>query len=358
MNFDDEPGAQASSIYGVATRRQFMKAALAAGVSLPVVTGFLDAWGRGFTDTANAARTKAITMKLGTASGPTYYQAIAGLRFKQRVEKATSGSISVQLFLNDVLGSDPDQVKGLQLGTLESYIGATANMIPFEPTLGVLDLPYIFESPTHYYTVMNTRLGRGFKEGIGYHGIHVLEWWEGGYRDIYNNGHVVNTPTDLQGMKLRTLPTPAYVAYFKALGAVPVALAYPELYLALQQGTLNGAEGGLASALSVHQDQVFKYTTITHHSFTPAFFGVSASFWGALSKSNQKIIQDAAKAVTPYQQKADTAFVNRAVARFKAENIQVLTPNRAPFKAIAQQVWSQFSGKYGAGSIKEIRKAA
>jgi tripartite ATP-independent transporter DctP family solute receptor len=219
-------------------------------------------------------------------------------------------------------------------------------------------MPYVVDSAAHYFKVLSGSLGQKLTKSLDDKGIHLIDWWAGGTRDVYHNKRAIEKPADMAGLKLRTIQSPVYVATFKAFGAIPTPLAVGDVFLALKTGTLDGAETALTAAVSLNHDQVVKYASLTHHQFTSAVFACSKIWWDALAKDLQQSIRKVADQITPNERNSDTSSMNDAITKMKGEGITVVTPDRAAFRAIAQGVWSQFAAQYGQDTIDGIRKQA
>lgn len=337
------------------TRRSFIAKALAASVSLPTIAAFLNACGGQQT---LAPSTATASMKLASASGPSYFQVIQAMKLADEAKTNSGGRLTVQVYPNAQLGGEVAALNGLQLGTIEGYVGGTASGTSILPELGVLDLPYLFDSDAHYFKVMDGSLGNTLQAELDAKDIHLLAWWAGGVRDVYNNRHAINEPADMKGLKLRIIQSPVYVATFKAFGAIPTPLAFGDVYLALKTGTLDGAETALTAAVSANQDQVVKYASLTHHQYTSAMLACSKTWWAGLAPDLQGALEKAVASVTPAERNADDAALQAAVTKMTGEGIDVVTPDRAAFRAIATGVWSQFAGQFGQDTINAIRNQA
>lgn len=339
------------------TRRGFIKTALASGVSMATIGGFLEACGGAQTATTSGS-TATGTMKIASASGPSYFQVVSAMQFKDRIEKDTNNRMQVTVYPAGQLAGEADAIKGMQLGTIDAYVGSTASATSVVPDLGVVDMPYLFDSAAHYFKVMTGSVGTKLSKALEAKSIHLIDWWAGGVRDVYHNKHAIQKPADMVGMKLRIIQSPVYVATFKAMGAVPTPIAFGDVYLALKTGTLDGAETALTAAWASNHDQVVKYASLTHHQYTSAMLACSKTWWDGLAKDLQESVKKASAAVTPGERNADDKALQDAIAKAKGESVEVVTPDRAAFRSVAQSVWGQFAAQYGQDTIDAIRKQA
>lgn len=301
---------------------------------------------------------KVVKMKIASSSPADYFQVKSAQEFGKRAEELANGKLKVEVYPDGQLGSAADAVQGLRTGSIEAYIGSTSSATELVPEFEVLDFPYLFESYEHYFKVMDGELGKQMADEARAKGVDVLEWWAGGVRDVYNNGRPIHAPADMKGMKLRVNESPVYVATFKAFGAIPTPLDFPEVQLGLQQGVIDGAETALTVAVSSKQMESVDYASLTHHQYTSAMFAVGQKWFDNLDPEIQQAIETAADEVTPDERKADDQVLADAVAAFKAAGKEVVEPDRAAFEAIAAKVREQFAEKFPPETFETIASEA
>jgi tripartite ATP-independent transporter DctP family solute receptor len=308
-------------------------------------------------DSSSGSAASAV-MKISSASPSQYFQVVAASKFADRVNELSKGKIKATVYANSELAGEVATLNGLQLGTIECYVGSTASATTSIPAFGVLDFPYLFETDAHYFRVMASSIGKALSSAAEAQGIHVLDYWAGGVRDVYNNGKLIREPADMKGMKLRVIQSPVYTATFQAWGAIPTPLASGEVYVGLEQGTLTGAETALTVAVLSKEDEVVKYASLTHHQYTSAMLAVSKQWWDGLSPALQDVINQAAAEATPSERDGDAAALASAVAAFQQAGKTVVTPDRAAFKAIALKVRPQFYTTYPQATFSAIESMA
>ena len=170
--------------------------------------------------------------------------------FADRLAELSGGEIKVEIYANSQLGSEAQTLQGLQTGTMDFGIIATyANVVPKGR---IFELPFLFRDYDHWLQTTTGAPGQEVSTSAGGSGLAVLGYWFGGWRDIYGNREI-RAIEDFNGLKIRTQQTPAYVQLFQAAGAIPTPIAWPETYLALQQGTVDASETGLSYVLDAKQ---------------------------------------------------------------------------------------------------------
>ena len=299
----------------------------------------------------------ATTMKLAYATAKDYYHHQAAMVFKEAVEKATGGQLTVQLFADAQLGGEAQILEGLKAGTIEGYIGSNAVLTNFVPEMGLLDLPYLFRDYPHAFSFTGGNLGKRLTAAAEAKGLHIVGYWPAGRRDIYGNSRIEN-PQDLRGVKIRCITSPVYIATFKAFGAIATPLAWPETYGALQQGVVQAAETALTSAVSASHHEVIKFVSLTGHGLTIASLTVASPWFNALAPAVRQAVADAELLARARAIELDASSFDGAIATIKKAGRTIVTPNSASFRQIVYQtVYPQFSDRFDPQLLKQITGA-
>ena len=276
--------------------------------------------------------------------------------FVKRVGELSNGQIDAKAYHAGALGSETQCVESLQLGSVQAGVVTSAVFVSLSPPLGVLDLPYIFRDWDHFFKVVDGPIGQRIAEGLPKRGLRALGYWIGGVRDAYGN-RVVKTPDDFKGMKLRTMQTPMYVALFKAYGAIPTPIAWPETYLALAQGTVDGAETALVAMHDNKQYEVVKYATRTKHAISAGPFVVSERWWQSLTPDQQKAILQAELETRKLARENFFAYDRSVVDDLRAKGMTVVEPDLTPFREVALKIYPQFEKDIGKDVIQSVLDA-
>jgi tripartite ATP-independent transporter DctP family solute receptor len=262
------------------------------------------------------------------AGGKSYDQ------FAQCVNQRSNGLIDLKIFHSAQLGSDAAALELLQNGGLdftESTIFSNAI-----PQAAVFDLPFLFKDEAHWAKAVDGAPGKTIADAGIAKGIHILSYDIGGWRDIYGNKKI-ETAADLKDVKIRTLQSPAYVQLFQALGAVPVPLAFTEVYLGLQQGTLDLAETALPSMVGSKQYEVSKYVAATHHGLSSVMWAISEKTWQSLPKDAQATVVACDAERTAFERKQILTDATAIDTQLQTTNhLEYTHPDRAPFVEAAQ----------------------
>jgi len=183
--------------------------------------------------------------------------------FKKHVEEKTGGKVKVTTYPNSQLGGEREQLEGVQLGTIQMAALSSGPLPGIFPQIMVFDLPYLFASQKAAFEVLDGPTGQEIFDLMkAKTGIRGLVWGENGFRHFTNSVRTVTKPSDMQGLKIRTMENPAHMAIVKALGASPTPMAFNEVYSGLQQKTIDGQENPISLIVSMKFYETQKYLTL------------------------------------------------------------------------------------------------
>lgn len=210
--------------------------------------------------------------------------------FAERVEKETDGRVTIKIFGNGVLGDQLDYFSQVQKGVVDLGLVNSAALENVIPAYGVVNLPYIFRTSEEYGAVMaDPGVRAALFDEAGKHNFVPLGFLSSGFRSIYTTS-AVESIDDLKGKKIRTMSSKTYIEMLTRFGAVPTPLSFGELYSGLQQGVVNGAEGGLAGLWSAKFGEVAKYALATEQTRLTDFVVASQKFRDSLSPSDFEVV--------------------------------------------------------------------
>jgi len=217
--------------------------------------------------------------------------------FKSLVEAGSNGGITVQTFPNGQLGKDNEVLEQVKTGVVESGIFSTGGFAAGYPLIGVLDVPFAFPTISATYPVFDGPFGQKLAADIKKKtGMTVLGFGDsGGFFHITNNKKPITTPADMQGLKIRTMGLDTHKAIIQSLGGQPTALAWAEVYTALQTGVADGQMNPIPIIAFAKLQEVQKFLTLTGHLFAPYVWVVSTKFWDSLTAEEKKVVASSAK---------------------------------------------------------------
>ncbi|MDR3353920.1 MAG: DctP family TRAP transporter solute-binding subunit [Synergistaceae bacterium] len=276
-------------------------------------------------------------------------------KFKKDVEERTGGRVKIEIYPNAQLGSDRQAIEGISIGTIEMAVVGGSSLLTLDDRMTIMDLPFIFKTREAAHKAYDEFLTDEFNKYLEPHDILILFSGELGYRHITNNKAPIKAPSDLKGLKIRTMENPLHVETFRLLGASPTPVAFSELYTALQQGTVDAQENPIGVIVTSRLFEVQKYTSLTGHIYTTAPFIISKSYWEKLPEDIRKTISDILAETKTYQrdiiEKQNSEFIG------ELEKAGVIINDLSPeekqvFIDLCKPVYDSFIDKHGDELIK------
>jgi len=295
-------------------------------------------------------------MKISISIAQNSHQGIGIDTLAKEVERRTNGRIKIQGFYSGSLGGERESIEAVQLGTQELTFTSTGPVPNFVPAARILDIPFLFRDKAHARAVLDGPIGQEMLKEFESKGFKALAWGENGVRHMTNSKRSVNSPEDLKGLKMRTMENPVHVAAYKGFGIVTTPMAFPEVFTALQQGTVDGQENPLSVIMAAKFDQVQKHLSLTGHVYSPAIFLMNKASFDKLSAADKQVFLDAA---------AEAVKVNRArvdeddakgVSELRSKGMTVVeNVDKAKFQAALTPVYAEFEKQFGKANIDRIR---
>jgi tripartite ATP-independent transporter DctP family solute receptor len=211
----------------------------------------------------------------------------------KRVDELTNGDVRIRVFHNGQLGQQRESIELVQQGALDMAKSNAAEMEAFEPLFAVLTLPYIFKDSAHAKAVLTGEVGQAVLDAGKDNGLVGIGFLFEGARSFYANKPILS-PAEMAGMKMRVQPSPSAIRMVELLGAQPTPIAFGELYSALQQGVVDGAENSIGALTQVRHGEVSKHYSLNEHTMVPAVYFMSTAAWDSLSPEQQAAVRQAA----------------------------------------------------------------
>ncbi len=303
---------------------------------------------------------KQIILRNSYVHVPEHPTSLATIQFGKLVEERTKGRVKVEIYPGGQMGAERELFEALMMGTLEMSPLSTGVIASFSRESGVWDLPYIFRDSGHAYRVLDGPIGKKVGEfALKKTGVRFLAYSENGWRHMTNKVRPINKPDDLKGLKIRTMTAPIMREVIGALGANPVPIGWPEVYLALQQGVADGQENPHVNTYGAKLYEVQKYVSLTGHIYAPFAWIINDKFFQGLPADIQKVILDTAKEMADWDrkesQRRDGDFLKKLVDKGMIVNTP---PDLAPFREKGKVVYEKFAEQVGGMDlIKEILNA-
>ncbi|WP_207537122.1 TRAP transporter substrate-binding protein DctP [Sabulicella rubraurantiaca] len=211
---------------------------------------------------------------------------------KEAFERATNGRYRVNIQRND---NEREVIESVQIGTAECYLGSTGPVGNFVPEVRNLDVPFLFRDYPHARGVLDSEIGQQLLSRFQPRGLVGVAWMENGFRHLTNSRREVNTPTDMRGLKVRTMENQVHMRAFSALGVLPTPMAFSELVPALQQGTVDGQENPIPVIVANNLNQVQRFLTLTGHVYSPGVLICNPAFLARMSAADRNAFNEAAR---------------------------------------------------------------
>ncbi len=296
----------------------------------------------------------AIKLTLGHGAAPGNPRHEASVKFADVVKAKSNGRIEVQVAPSAQLGDDAAMVTALRTGAIDMTAnsqGAVANAVPEYAAFG---MPFMFSNPAQAFKILDGALGKELADKSAEKGMIVLGYWDNGIRQMTNSKRPINKVEDMKGLKMRTPPDATLVDIMQALGAEAQQIKFAELYVALQQGVVDGQENPLVNIHASKLYEVQKHLALTNHQFQMTPFLMSKRTWDKLSDADRKVVQEAAAEATVLQRKLSQEADDKLLAELKAKGVQVTTVDKAAFANATSKVDDKWLATPIGGYLKKV----
>ncbi len=295
-------------------------------------------------------------MKISISTSQNSHQGVAIDTFAKEVAARTNGRYKIETFYNGSLGGERESIEAVQLGTQELAFSSTGPVPNFVPETKILDVPFLFRDKAHARAVLDGPIGQELLTKFDAKGFKALAWAENGFRHMTNSKRDVKGPEDLKGLKMRTMENPVHIAAYKGLGIITTPMAFPEVFTALQQGTVDGQENPLSVIMAAKFSQVQKHLSLTGHVYSPCIFVMNKAAFDKLSAADKTAFLEAAKvAVKANRDRVDQDDAN-GVKELRAQGMNVIeNVDKAKFVSTLAPVNAEFEKQFGKANLDKIR---
>ena len=276
----------------------------------------------------------------------------AVVRMGKKLETASNGRISIQMYPSMQLGGEKEMIEQAQVGALQIARISVGPMGPIVPELNVFNLPFMFRDNAHMEKVVDGPIGEEMLKKLSDHataGLIGLCWMNAGSRNVYNSKHPIMKVEDLKGLKIRMMGNPVFVDTMNSLGGNGVAMGFDQLINAMQTGVVDGAENNEPSYESGQHYRYAKFYSKTGHLIIPEILVFSKKSWEGLSKDDQALLAKLAKEAQQEQRKLWYEREEESLKKMKEAGAQVNdVADRKPFQAAVKPVWDKYGAQYAA----------
>ena len=264
------------------------------------------------------------------------------LEFQKALEKKSKGKLKVKIFPDGQLGSERELLELLQIGSVAATKVSAATLSNFVPEYHVLGIPYLFRDKTHQFNVLEGPIGKSVLEKGSKFWLRGLCYYDAGSRSFYTSKKAIRTPEDLKGLKIRVMNNQMAINMVNSMGGSATPLAYGELYTAIQQGVVDGAENNPPSFVSSNHYEISKYYTLDEHSSVPDVLLIGTKYWDKMSKEERIWVQEAADESSQAQKKFWSESVAESMKVIKDWGVEVIIPKKSLFAEKSKSVVEEF----------------
>jgi C4-dicarboxylate-binding protein DctP len=272
----------------------------------------------------------------------------AALAFKDYVEKATNGSIKVEILPAGQFGNDADTMTGLRLGTLEMAVAHDGAIAVIHKPIGVLGIPFLYDNHEHAWRVYDSPWLKEFSDDmIKKTGVRLMSLADNGVRHFTNSKRPIHTPDDMKGLKIRVMPSPVFQTLVTSLGASPSAIPWAELPTALQQKVVDGEENGVTNIIAASLYQYQKYITLDGHVWSIHGYTINEKFYQGLTPVERKAVEEGTQIATAIHRKMTSdqdKDAKQILTKLGMEVTEITPAELAQFRNLAQppvKAWAE-----------------
>lgn len=261
----------------------------------------------------------------------------------KRLEELSGGTMKIDIYPSGVLGSEVQCIEQIQSGSLAMTKVSTAAIETFIPELGVFGVPYLFRDESHFWEVVNGEIGHELL-GVGEaSGLRGLCYYDAGSRNFYSTKRPIRSPADLKGMKIRVQNSRIAIEMIEAMGGSPTPIAWGELYSALAQGVVDGAENNPPSYESSRHFEVAKFFTPDAHTMVPDMLVIGTKIWSTLNEQQRGWLIEAAEESSVYQRKLWADETRLSLERVVAAGVVIVDCDPAEFQKACEPLSARLS---------------
>lgn len=311
-------------------------------------------------DSAPAADASAPTyvFSFGTVDTEEHPSTMSARKLGEILNEKAPGKWQIDVYPNSTLGGAAELVESIQMGNVDMACPATSFLANYAPSVGVLDLPYMFTNTKEAYAVLDGEIGQQLAADVESAGIKCLGYWEVGFRCIANNIRPINSVEDVSGLRLRVISNPVHQSLFTALGVDPVPMGLADALVANQQGTIDGMDNPLSGLYTTSVYEFDKYIAVTNHVYTAQAVIISNKAWNSMTAEDQEIFAEAVKQATEFDREQQAIQTENATKALQDKGCEISYPDVSGFVEKMDVVYDQFPQFAEAiAAIKEVTAA-
>ncbi|MDX1562404.1 MAG: TRAP transporter substrate-binding protein [Gammaproteobacteria bacterium] len=296
-----------------------------------------------------------LRLTLGHSLEPTHTVHHAMVFMDERLRALSGGTMYIDIYPSGQLGSEREAIELLQIGSLAMTKVSASPLEGFVPTMKIFNLPYLFRDHRHYLAVLDSAIGQELLLAPLDAKLRGLGYYDAGSRSFYTTDRQVGTPGDLDGLKIRVQQSQTAMQMVSALGGSPTPIAWGELYTALQQGVVDGAENNPPSFYTSGHYEVARYFTLDEHTAVPDLILISTRVWDSLTSQQQAWLTQAVDESVVYQRELWQRDTRAALEAVAAAGVEILQPDKRSFEAVVGPMLADYEQSELGPLIRRIR---
>lgn len=306
---------------------------------------------------SNGNNDEVITLKLAHIAPDAHSYTLGILEYVEAVERETNGRVKFEVYGNGQLGGEREIVEQVSLGVIDMTMASSSPSVGFAEYLGALELPFLFRDLDHVYATLDGEIGDEILAQLGNAGINGIAFWERGFNHFGNNKVAVRSTSDLRGLQVRSAENDVSVATYRALGADPTPIAWPEVYTSIQQGIVSGLDNGVGVLYSTGVYEALEYYSLTNMFYASAVLMINEAKFNSLPGDIQEVLVRLGKDYAHVQRQINQDMEEEQLAKMAESGIVIVENSEIDmdsFRNAVGAVYDQFEGRYGS-LVERIR---
>lgn len=303
-----------------------------------------------------ADKKETLTLSLGHTLDTRHVVHKAMVFMGERLDEYSNGSMELVIYPGGQLGSEREMIELLQIGSLSMTKVSASPLEGFVPEMKVFSIPYLMRDRDHFWRVLNGPVGQGLLKKTESARLKGMAYYDAGSRSFYTSGVAIESPADLNGKKIRVLNSPTAIAMVQALGGAATPIAWGELYAAIQQGVVDGAENNPPSYYLSRHYEIAPYYTLDEHTFVPDIILASLPVWDDLTVQQQGWLSQAMADSVEYQKSLWQQASDDALQAVIAEGVTVIYPDKSKFQDQVKDFHESFADTPVAATMQIIKE--
>lgn len=312
------------------------------------------------TDNEQLSHEEQIVIRFSHVVGENTPKGMAAIKFAELIKERSNGHVEIQVFPNGVLYKDGEEMNALLRGDIQMIAPAISKITTFVPEWSVMDLPYAFKNAKEVHTYVESEVGQSLMKRLNKHNLISMGVWDSGFKQLSNSIRPIQNLTDLQGLRMRIMPSDILAEQFSIAGAYPRRIDFNTVFHQLQKGNVDGQENTLTNITSKNLHSLQDYLTISNHGYLGYLLLMNNEFWNSLPKNVQELLIDTLEEVQKWEwQQAENLSTERLQEMEACQCIQIhyLTEEEIEdWENAFKPVYDYYAENYGFKYIKALPK--